>query len=123
MIESKDKDEQFASVYLNYLYLLDRELSSGEEGEKEHIEYVNHQFEWVCRIIEDEKIQCWGQKQRENYVWFVVRQKKRMGEDYLLSFYSNKSKYELAMSVDEVMDTDQSKVEQITSGMRLNHDY
>ena len=123
MIESKDKDEQFASVYLNYLYLLDRELSSGEEGEKEHIEYVNHQFEWVCRIIEDEKILCWGQKQRENYVWFVVGQKIRMGEDYLLSFYSNKSKYELAMSVDEVMDTDQSKVEQITSGMRLNHDY
>ena len=111
MIESKDREERSAVVYLNYLYLLNVELASQEKLEKDHLEYVNNQFERVCTMIETKEIQYWRKEEQENYVWFVIQQKKRMGEDYLFTFYSYKRKYELSISAEEFINIGQSGAE------------
>lgn len=121
IIESKDKNEQFAAVYLNYLYLLNMELSTSNEKklEKDQIEYANSQLEWICNIIETEKIQYWNQQERENYVWFVVQNKRRKGEDYLLSFFSYKDKYQISTSADEFIKNEKNEAE--LNNMALNN--
>lgn len=109
MIEAKDGEKCPAVVYLNYLYLLNRELETNDDLEKDHLEYVNNQYEWVCRMIETEKIQDWRPKEQENYVWFVIQQKKRREEDYLLAFYSYKNKYQISISLEEFINNGQSE--------------
>lgn len=121
IIESKDNGGQFATVYLNYLYFLNRELTSCEDGDKEHIQYVNKKFEWICRVIEDTKIQYWRQKEREDFVWFVIQQKKHMGEDCFSIFYSYKSKYELTTSIDKFIEINQSEVLSPKTSVPLNN--
>lgn len=104
MILDREHHNYAGTVYLNYFYLLNSELSQAMKNQAAEQERILENINWLIGIVEREQIQKWTIDDKEAFGWFVVQSKKIHGDDYLRDFYIYKEKYDLSMSIEEFSD-------------------
>ena len=104
MILDRKNHDYAGAVFLNYFYLLNRELNKAIQNQTADQEKILENINWLIEIVEKEQIQKWAIGDKEAFGWFVVQSKKIHGDDYVRDFYIYKERYHLSMSIEEFND-------------------
>lgn len=120
MILDREHHNYSGTVYLNYFYLLNHELSMAIKNQTFKQEEVLEDINWLIGIVEKEQIQKWTIDDKEAFGWLVVQSKKIQGVDYLRDFYIYKDRYHLSMSIEEFSDEAKHEKESIQQNVYSN---
>ncbi|MCI8299845.1 MAG: hypothetical protein HFI69_05765 [Lachnospiraceae bacterium] len=120
MILDREHHNYASTVYLNYFYLLNKELDIAIKNQTAKQEKILENINWLIGIVEKEQIQKWSIDDKEAFGWFVVQSKKMHGDDYLRDFYIYKERYHLSMGIEEFYDEAKHEKESLQQNLYDN---